>query len=211
MRRRKESAEERAIAASFSGSGFCSRPESAKIKVPSAPMSQSGTTITKKADTSLVEESGYQLGPRLGLQDLQAGSQGVCCRVAGTGYHSVRILHLHHHNAVIQIVGKKQLSCLLLCHAFFLAQFHQLCNIPFCLLRSSRIHDRSAADVKISLVLCDLFFASHKDQVGGPFLQDSLRRFVGSDVLGLGKNDRLFTGFRLSIFSQYFYYNTKRP
>ena len=49
-----DSAEESAIAASFSGSGFCSSPESAKINVPSAPISQSGTTITKNAETNFV-------------------------------------------------------------------------------------------------------------------------------------------------------------
>jgi len=43
-----------AIAASSSGFGFWFRPESAKIKVPSAPYSQFGTTIRKNADTSFV-------------------------------------------------------------------------------------------------------------------------------------------------------------
>ncbi len=54
VRIRKDSADETAMFASFSGSGFCSRPESPKMKVPSAPMSQFGTTITKNAETSFV-------------------------------------------------------------------------------------------------------------------------------------------------------------
>ena len=41
-----------AIAASFSLSGFCSNPESAKINVPLEPYSQFGTTIKKNAETS---------------------------------------------------------------------------------------------------------------------------------------------------------------
>ena len=54
VRSLKESADESAIAASFSGSGFCSSPESPNRNVPLAPISQSGTTIIKNALTSFV-------------------------------------------------------------------------------------------------------------------------------------------------------------
>ena len=47
----KDSAEAMAIPASFSGSGFCSRPQSPNRKVPLYPYSQSGTTIMKNAET----------------------------------------------------------------------------------------------------------------------------------------------------------------
>ena len=77
VRTRKESAEEIAMFASFSGSGFCSSPASPKIKVPFAPH------VAVRNDHQ--EESGNQFCSRFCLQDLKARTKCVCSGVACSG------------------------------------------------------------------------------------------------------------------------------
>ena len=115
--------------------------------------------------------------------------------MACAGYHTVSILHLYHHNTIIQIVGQEQFSCLLFGHSFFLTKLYQLCNIRVCLFTGGRIYDGCAADIKISFVFCNLFLASDQNQIRSSFLQHCFCCFIRPDILSLRKHDRLFTCF----------------
>ena len=141
------------------------------------------------------EKCGYKLCARFRLQDLKGWTKCVSRGVACTGYHTVCISHLHHHNAIIQIIGQKQFSCLIFCHALFLSELDKFCDIRLCLVICRRIYDLCSGNIICTFVFLDFLFAADKDQVSDPLFQNCLCSFISSFVFRLRQDDRLLVCF----------------
>ena len=111
--------------------------------------------------------------------------------MACTGYKTVRITHLDHHNAVIGVGCKKDLCCFLFCHSLLLTKFNQLVNISGCLIGLSRIYDLCSCDIAILLIGSDFFLRTDDNDFGKSLFQDLFCCLVSADILGLRKYDCL--------------------
>ena len=148
------------------------------------------------------EAGGHDLAARLGLDDLQGGTDGVGGGVGSAAQQSVGIAHLHQHGA--EVVGLRQgLAALLLGH-LALAQLHHQGHHLVHVSEVGGVHDLSAADVEAGLFgsLGDLVGVAHQNGSQEGTGQQTGRSLQDAGIGALGEDD--LTGMRLQLFDQKF-------
>ena len=115
--------------------------------------------------------------------------------MARAGYHTVRISHFYHHNAVVQILIQHDLFCFFRSHAFLSTKFHQFIDIGLGLVRFGRIHYHCTCDIQTFASFFHSFLAADQNYVCDIFFQNFLNGFIRSSVLCLRKNDCFFVSF----------------
>ena len=102
--------------------------------------------------------------------------------MACTGYKTVSIAHLDHHNAVICILIEHDLSGLLDRHALLCAKLSELLHICFCLIGLGRIYDHCACDITVSFICCDFFLRTDNNDFCKTFFKDLLGSLISTDI-----------------------------
>ena len=187
-----------ALKGNSGGSGNLRQLFAGRVLVQSAVREYKGSVLTVLAVRHIhKEECGYKLGSRSGLQDLQAGTKGVGRAVACAGYKTVRVLHLDHHNAVINILVQEDILRLLGSHPLLLSELHQLVDICRKLVAGRRIDHGRFADINAILGSFTVYVIHIADDhdIRNIFRKHSRSGAVGSLVFGLGKYDHLLVCF----------------
>ena len=157
-------------------------------------------TVSEQQDTVIAilrclcnhdEERGYQLCAGCSFQDLQRGSQCICCGMDCAGNHTVCNTHLNQHNCNKQGIIHQDFSCFFQCHAFALSCFCKTCNHFVHSVVGFGVYENCLRNIKGAGSLHDFILLTNQNDICQFFLQAFSRCLQVSFFIGLGQNDYL--------------------